>query len=144
MKKIIMILAIISSSIGVFASGDSVNPKVLNAFNSDFRSAKEVEWTVANNYYKATFTFNEQHVFAYYNADGELLGLTRYISSASLPISLQSSLKKNYADYWISDLFEVAKDDGTAYYITLENADTKLVLKASGNNWSPYQKIRKA
>ena len=139
-----MILALISSSIGAFASGDNVTPKVLNAFNNDFRTAKEVEWTVANNYFKATFTFNDQHVFAFYNAEGELLGLTRYIRLASLPISLQSNLKKNYADYWISDLFEVAKDDGTTYYITLENADSKLVLKASGNNWSPYQKIRKA
>ena len=144
MKKIIMILAILSSSIGVFATGDSIDTKVLEAFNNDFSSAREVEWTVGSNYYKATFTFNEQHVFAYYNAEGQLLGLTRYISPASLPISLQSNLKKNYSDYWVSDLFEVAKDDGTTYYLTLENADTKLVLKASGNNWSPYQKIRKA
>ena|ERR1044071_6578513 len=144
MKKIILILAIITSSVAAVASGDSVDPKVLDAFNSEFKTAKEVQWTVGENYYRANFTYNNQHVFAYYNAEGECLGLSRYISPASLPISLQSNLKKNYADYWVSDLFEVAKEDGTSYYITLENADTKLILKATGNNWSPYQKIRKA
>ena len=34
--------------------------------------------------------------------------------------------------YWVSDLVEVSKSDGTYYYITLENADTQLVLKSSG------------
>jgi hypothetical protein len=39
----------------------------------------------------------------------------------------------------------VAKNDGTSYYITLENADTKIVLKTSGGSeWNIYQKIRKA
>jgi hypothetical protein len=73
------------------------------------------------------------------------LGVTRYISSGNLPINLQTSLKKSYDNYWISDLFEVAKYDNTSYYITLENADTKLVLKSNGgSNWSVYDKIRKS
>jgi hypothetical protein len=39
----------------------------------------------------------------------------------------------------------VAKTDGTTYYITLENADTKIVLKAAdGNAWTFHQKTKKA
>jgi len=141
----ILTLAIGVSTLGAFAGEENVSPKVLDAFKTEFNTAKEVEWTVGSNYYKATFTYNEKHVFAYYDADGELLGLTRYISPVDLPIALQSNLKKIYANYWISDLFEVAKDNGTAYYITLENADTKIVLKAAGaNEWSVYQKTKKA
>ena len=49
----------------------------------------------------------------------ELMGLTRYISSLDLPISLQAGLKKDYSNYWISDLFEVSNSEGTGYYITL-------------------------
>lgn len=145
MKKIIMILAVLISTASAFAGEENVATKVLNAFKTEFNTAKEVEWTVGSNYYKAAFVYNEKHVFAYYNEEGELLGLTRYLSSDDLPLNLQKNLKKSYSKYWISDLFEVAKSDGTAYYITLEDADTKIVLKASAeSDWSVYQKTRKA
>ncbi|MEO6613562.1 MAG: hypothetical protein ABIT05_12295 [Chitinophagaceae bacterium] len=145
MKKMILTLAIIAGSLGAFAGEENVNPRVLNAFKTEFNTAKEVEWTVASNYYRATFVYNEKHVFAYYNESGELLGLTRYLSAMDLPISLQANLKKYYSGYWISDLFEVAKNDGTAYYLTLENADTKIVLKsADSSNWNMYNKVKKS
>jgi hypothetical protein len=61
-----------------------------------------------------------------------------------LPLNLQVNLKKNYTNYWISDLFEVAKKDATTYYITLENADTKIVLKSTdANSWESFQKTKK-
>jgi hypothetical protein len=145
MKKMIMTLAIAVSTLSAFAGEENVDPKVLNAFKAEFKTAKQVEWTAGNNYYRATFTYNDKHVFAFYNSEGELLGLTRYISLADLPLMLQGNLKKKYSDYWISDLFEVAKNEGTTYYITLENADTKIVLKASdGNDWNMYQRIKKS
>ncbi len=141
----IMTLAITISTLGAFTGEEKISPKVLDAFKSEFNTAKEVEWAVGQDYYKATFTYNEKHVFAYYNADGELLGVTRYLSPVDLPINLQTSLKKNHSNLWVSDLFEVAKNDGTGYYITLENAETKIILKSTGGSeWTAYQKIRKA
>ena len=87
---------------------------------------------------------NGAKVFAFYNMDGELMGLTRNISSAQLPVNLQTSLKRNYNGYWISDLFEVANNNGTSYYVTLENGDKKVVLtSANGSEWSTYKKDRK-
>jgi hypothetical protein len=145
MKKMILTLAIVAGSLGAFAGEEDVNPNVLKAFKTEFNTAREVEWTVGSNFYRATFVYNEKHVFAYYNESGELLGLTRYLSPLDLPISLQANLKKNYSGYWISDLFEVAKNDGTAYYLTLENADTKIVLKsADSSNWNQYNKAKKS
>ena len=147
MKKILLSLAMFVTlgTMSAFADSSDVSPKVLTAFSNDFNSVKEVEWSVGTNYFKAAFTFNGNHVFAFYNTNGEMLGLTRYISSLDLPMNLQISVKKNYSDYWISDLFEVANNDGTNYYITLENADTKIVLKANGNSdWKTYNKVRKA
>ena len=139
-------LAMIVSSLGAaFAGEEEVNSKVLGAFKSEFKSAKEITWTIAANYYQASFLYNDQHVSAYYNLEGDLMGLTRYISPSDLPLTLQSDLKKNYSEYWISDLFEVANEEGTAYYITVENADTKKVLKAKdGKSWSEYKKIKKS
>lgn len=143
MKKIILMLAITISTLSAFA-GEEVNPRVLASFKNEFASAKEVAWTVTADYFKAEFTFNGQYVNAFYNTDGELMGLTRNITSLELPMNLQASLKKSYEDFWISDLFEITRSNNTGYYITLENADTKIVLKATaGEDWSVYKKVKK-
>lgn len=144
MKKMIMTLAIAIGSLTAFAGEDNVSQKVLDAFSNEFNSAAKVEWTTGDNYYRASFVYNNKQVFAYYNQDGDLLGLTRYISSMDLPLNLQTGLKKNYSEYWISDLFEVAKNGTTAYYITLENADARIVLKSTaGEAWSVYKTTKK-
>ena len=144
MKQMIVTLVIALSSLSAVAGEGNVNKKVLDAFKTEFATATEVTWTEGDNYFKATFNYNGKYVFAYYNADGELLGMTRYLSPVDLPLSLQNNLKKNYEGYWISDLFEAAKDDATNYYITLENADTKIVLKSEDNSWSTFSKTKKS
>ena len=128
MKKIIIMLAITISSLAVFAGEENVNTKVLNAFTREFAGAKDVKWTTNETYSKASFVYNGQYVYAFYQLDGELMAMTRNISSLDLPIKLQSGLKKGYEGYWISDLFEISNSDGTNYYITMENADSKIVL----------------
>jgi hypothetical protein len=144
MKKIILMLAVIISTLTAFASEEKVSPRVLEAFQNEFATAKEVSWSAGDNYFKAEFVFNEQHVSAYYNTEGELLGLARFITTTDLPMYLQTSLKKNYDGFWISDLFEVMKTDHTDYYITLENADTKVIMKAgSDQEWTVYKKVKK-
>ena len=113
MKKLILTLAVALSTLCSFAGDVTVSSRVLDAFKTDFASAKEITWTVNNDYYKASFVFNDQHVAAFYNTDGELIGMTRYISSLDLPLSLQTKLKNGYKNYWISDLFEVSNQEGT-------------------------------
>lgn len=145
MKKMIMTLAIAVSTMSVFATEANVSEKVLNAFKTEFNAAKEVKWTTGENYYQASFLYNEKYVNAYYNEEGDLMGLTRNITTTELPMALQANLKNDYNSYWVSDLVEVTKSEGTSYYITLENADTKLVLKAAGGyNWAQYKKVKKA
>jgi len=152
MKKMILTLAIVVSSLAAFAGRPmaadeevNVSKKVLDAFKTEFAAVKDVEWTTGSDYYKASFTYNEKHVFAYYSLEGELLGITRYISPADLPMSLQISLMKKSDGCWISDLFEVAKNETTSYYITLENADTKTVFKSTGgSDWQEYKTVKKS
>jgi len=146
MKRILVTLTVLLSLISMssFANEGKVNSRVLESFNASFKNATEVDWTVSENFYKADFSLNGQYVAAYYDEAGQMIALTRNISSMQLPISLQTSLKKQCEDLWISDLFEVANDQGTSYYVTLENADTKVVLKSSGSDWTTYQKQRKS
>jgi hypothetical protein len=146
MKKMIVVLAmILTGSITALAGNPNVSKEVLAAFQQNFGTATEVQWTTGENYYKASFVFNGRYISAYYNESGELYGIIRHISSLDLPLQLLMSLKKDYSQYWITDLFELAKNSGTSYYITLEDADTKIVLKASDSNeWTVHKKIKKS
>jgi len=144
MKKVLLTLAIAISSIVAFAGEENVSKDVLNSFNKEFNGAKEVRWTTGSDFYKAVFVLNDQYITAFYNKDGEFLGMTRNISSLNLPLKLQSKIRSEYTEYWITDLFELSDNDGTHYYITVENADSKVLLKSSDNtDWNIYKKMSK-
>lgn len=144
MKKILMTLAIVISSIVAFAGEGNVSKNALNSFNKEFNGAKEVRWTTGSEFYKADFILNDQYITAFYTKDGEFIGMARNISSLNLPLKLQSKVRNDYAEYWISDLFELSDNDGTHYYITVENADSKVLLRSSDNtDWSIFKKMSK-
>jgi len=148
MKKIILAIGLLLS-LGMthaFAgNGGDTNDAVRASFNKDFTEARNVIWEKQRDFIKATFNMNGLVLYAYYKADGELLAITRNLLSNQLPILLRGDLKKNYSDYWITDLFEVASGDQTSYYSSLENADEVLVLKSDGfNGWMVYKRIKKS
>ena len=146
MKRLVLTLTIALSliSLSSFATDVKVNPAAIKSFNKSFKNATEVKWTAGNEFYKASFTLSGQFVSAYYNVDGKMIALTRNISSTQLPIALQANMKKDYEDFWITDLFEMTNDEGTFYYVTLENADNSVVLKSNNQNWEKFKKQSKS
>jgi len=145
MKKIVFVMGFLMiMGVSWAYPSEKVSQKVLTSFKTEFTNAQNVEWETGSNYFKAAFTMNEQRIFAYYNVDGQLLSIARYISSIQLPVNLYADLKNDYTKYWISDLFEVSNSEGLHYYVTLETADTKLVMHSSnGGSWSTYSKNKK-
>ncbi len=122
----------------------TVSYQVANAFKQEFANTKDVSWTKTDNYYKAAFKVNNQPVNAYFTPEGQFIGIIHHLVSSQLPINLQTSLKKNYEDYWISELFEFAQPDSNGYFITVENADQVITLQSSDNSsWSVYSKTKK-
>lgn len=145
MKPLFIFLTFLSS---FFASNtnaaDPVSAQAVKSFQQTFTNAENATWTVSQNLYKVEFSLNGQLMTAFYNLQGEFAGVTRNITSLQLPVMLLAEVKKEYAHYWITDLFELSNQNGTEYYVTLENADTKLILKSSGHSsWATYQKCRK-
>jgi hypothetical protein len=147
MKKTILAMAmmLMAGLTGAFAKdNEGVNKQISSSFSKDFMTAKNVSWNKHKDFTKATFTLNNQVMFAYYDENGNLIASARNILSEQLPIKLFNDLKIGYSKYWISELFEIDKDGQTSYYVTLENADETLILKSSGfNDWSTYKRSRK-
>ncbi len=132
------------SSIFANNNEDVVNYRASSSFKKEFTQAQEVKWEKSKDFSKATFKMNDQLMVAYYNNEGVLLGVTRNITTSQLPLNLMNDVKKNYSKTWISDLFEVTTNEDTSYYITLEDADQKVVLKSNGAyGWSTFKKEKK-
>jgi hypothetical protein len=148
MKKSILTISIMLTVAltTAFAKDDEgVSQKAKESFNSSFNTASSVNWQQEKDFVKATFTYNNQILCAFYDNEGTLLAITRNILSDQLPINLLADLKKNYSKLWITDLFELAAEGETSYYVTLENADEILVLKSGDfNSWHVYKRTKRA
>ena len=146
MKRTIFALALslVLGSASFANNDESINEKAAQSFKKEFAQAKDVSWQKTGDMIRATFTLNERVLFAYYNQSGDLMAITRNITTDQLPIALQTLLRKNYTEYWVSDLFEMVSGGQTSYYITVENADHKVVLKSEDfGSWSTYRKEKK-
>ena len=147
MKKRILILALVlvgMSSFSFAADIPGVNNQVQTRFNREFVNAKDVKWESHKNFIKVSFQMNDLILSAYYLPNGDQLAVTRFISPNQLPIRLLTTLKKDHSGYWISDLFELSDNDGTEYYITIENDSQTKVLKSSADGeWSTYSIVKK-
>ena len=148
MKKLILAWAVllITGLTSAFAnkSGD-INQHALASFKNDFATATNVSWQETKDFIKATFSFNDQIMYAYYNRQGDFLGVMRHVLTSQLPLNLGLDLKKSFmSDYWVSDVIEMSVDGQTNYYVSLENGDQTVILKSDGDGeWRIHKTFRK-
>jgi hypothetical protein len=136
MKKIILSLTI---ALALFSTAFANHPgtfteRAAASFKKDFNQASDVSWTETENYVVATFRMERETMFAYYDFQGNLMGLVHHILTSSLPQNLRKDIKKRYGNYWVSELFQITNEDGVYYYIQLKNADETIVLSTEGSN----------
>ena len=146
-KKIALAVAMLLT-VGIASSfanpKDGGNDAATASFHKDFKKAEVMEKKTGKTYTRFTFKLNEMILFAFYDENGQLLAVTRNIKSNQLPIQLQMQVKKDYGNYWISDLFEYTGDGNTNYYITLENADSSITLRSyDSGTWEVYNRKAK-
>lgn len=145
-KKLAIAVALLLT-VGVtssFATPTDKTDVIKASFRKDFKKAELMGIEAGNSYNKLTFKMNDMVLYAFYSDNGELLAVTRNIKSSQLPIQLLLDLKRDYANYWITDLFEFNGDGTNSYYVTLENADTSITLRAnSSDNWFLYSRKNK-
>ena len=142
-KKIIIITT--SLFLSVFASfangdGNKIPKYVSTEFANDFSQARDTKWETYNGYYKVSFSDNQgKAAYAFYTKAGEFMGFAVNMGADSLPEVLRNMINEKYPGYWISDLNQYTIDTTAGFFITLENADHKIRLKAeAGDTWSIF------
>jgi hypothetical protein len=146
MKKMRLMIGLIAITLGstAFAGEIGIDKRVQKAFEREFAGALNVKWSTFENYIKVDFSLNDVPLIACYNPQGEKLAVIRNIQFSLLPLVLQFNKEKHYKDYWISQLFEMANEEGTHYFLTLENADETIRLVShETNDWELIRKEEK-
>ena len=139
MKKSTTILsaAALLFSASIFAADSaetSVSSKASSAFQKDFSSAKNVSWQKKNDVYFVSFDVNNNSREAAYNEQGELVGASRLITSAELPLAVSLAVAKKYEGYTVAKIAtEITYENETNYYINVGNESQILRLKCSIN-----------
>ena len=136
MKKVTIIFAVFTliAGTGAFAkTGVKVSKEVQASFKKSFSNAEGVTWEASEDYYYARFVLNGKEVDAAYNKNGELVGISRKLFLAEIPLKVSQSIKSEYSDYsdYIieNSVTEVVFEGQTFYYATVEGPAKILKLK---------------
>ena len=146
MKPLLIAFTLFSAAFAKdsFAQKNDILPAGLKTFNLTYSKATNVKWTQVKDLNKAEFMLDEQHYSVFYNAKGEVIASSRFITPSQLPMSLQASLEKDYKNYKLTGLFEVANEEGSSFYAVIEDAKTSITLKSVENQeWFTHLKKRK-
>ena len=144
MKKVILFACILLVTGSSFASSPKVSEKALRAFNATFKDAQQVEWTDAENIYTVRFLQQGISTFVRYDEEGNFLSSRRYYAGDHLPLDIQCTLKKKYAEKSIFGVTEYTVGENVAYFVKLEDARNWITVKVdSARNMEVTEKYKK-
>lgn len=149
MKKffvsLVMLISVYSYAITP-GSGEKVSPHLQAALEKEFAGAQYVVWQSIKEHqlYHARFIYNNEQVNAFFEQDGNLLAIGRYIPTTALPLTVLKSINNKYAGFQWKDAIEYTRSGETSYVLALENEKTRLVIQAySSGNLYVFKKEKK-
>lgn len=143
MKKLFSLASILVLCMATSFANAGPTPddkKVIDAFAKHFAAAQSVTWNQTAKISTANFELNGQYLAAHFSPDAKMLGVSRNLSSNDLPFNLRMNLQSYFEKYWVTEAFEYATPASDSYYVTLENADVKLILKSESGIFQLYKK----
>jgi hypothetical protein len=146
MKKKILIFAafVVFSATAAFAGTHDISRPVQVAFNRNFANATNISWENNSTYYTASFQIAGRSYSALFSTDAEMIAVSRNILSTELPADLETLLRNNFSDSWISNLVKYDIGDQPKYYATIENGSQKTILESIGQEtWSVLKETAK-
>lgn len=126
-----------------------------NNFLSKYQAAKNVKWTVTNQFQKASFSMNGTKMAAFFDVNGDYIATTQYVDYEKLPAVSKSRLKKFYGNYTIEEVvkydFDGQEDSNlylltgkrnynTIYFASLKNEKDHMVVKITPDGEVSYLK----
>ena len=148
MKKIFLTLATVGIlGTSAFAKIDggkkaetatvTVSFSVQAQFDEAFSDATNVVWSTTPNCQKATFIEEGVKKTAFYNLQGEYLGVTENVAYAAISAKAQNEIAAKYTGYSVGDVIKLTTNDTNAgfdqvvYFVDLKNDAKEVLLRVT-------------
>jgi len=106
--------------------------KGMEHFLEKFPTAADVNCRLRGQVTEVNFIWNGIKLQAFYDAAGDPVAISRFITVDNLPVSAQMSLKKDYAGYVATEAAEFdGAEDGLCYYVTVVSPKNSYLLHVS-------------
>ncbi len=107
---------------------------VLNAFQSKFANATDVEWELKGDDYKAEFEIGKRDHDVWIDKSGNIKKHKEDFPKSELPAAIKQKLQSDFPNYKIDDADKVEMEGKVFYQIELEgnNEERKILLNADG------------
>lgn len=125
------------------AAEPNLSSRVVRAFETSFSEAEDARWSVVEDLFKVTFTLDDRPMFAFYNAEGELVVSGKYLSTRKLPKAAQKHLAEETKGYTVTEIFEINEGVDSRYYVAMNNDNGHKIIVSVGGKWSTYKKSSK-
>ncbi len=144
-KKLLLVAALIVTISASSFAAPKINSKAMQSFSKEYANASHVTWTAAETYTKASFVWNNQPMWAYYDEAGEYIGVGRTIDLKTIPLDAMKTIKERYGKYTATEAVEFDDAADTVnYYVSMENNKQKVILKISSDgNVGIFKRVRK-
>jgi hypothetical protein len=153
-RTLLVAACLLTLSAGVFADPHftisdkphfTISDKLLETFRKTFPDAMQVKWVEQPDSYMVTFKQNDILTKVNYDKDGNFVSSIRYYSEKNLPVTIICRLEKEYAGKSVFGVTEVATQNGTEYYIKLQDDKNWYTVHSdSSGNLERIEKFRKA
>jgi len=132
MKKffITIALAVAVVSVGFAADGVKIDRKIQAAFQKEFSEAFNPTWeSVGSGLFHVSFTQNSEVMDAYYNEEGQLVTLSRYVSNDQLPLLVTKTIQSKLGSAQVGQIREVVTENETSYLVTAKKDNRTIIAK---------------
>lgn len=118
-------------------------------WNSFDMNAVPIDWELTGwnaldaNDYAVTFNMGTDQYYAWYDADGSLIGTAYTVSDLTkLPYAVTTMLRDKYKDYTIDRVDREIVGSKTAYEVKLSQGDNKIKLLVDSNGAILKEKVK--
>ena len=156
MKKLVVLSLFTAFALGVYAKDVEVKMEdekgisyvTKKQFESEFKDAKNVVWSVSSVTQKASFVLNDRKMSAFYDLSGKYLGTIQYVDYNDMPYKAVREVSEAYKGFSPVAVLQIADrpanaetNDTGAYIVSMTKDGKEVYLQVSSTGYvSLYKK----
>jgi hypothetical protein len=143
MKNLILSVFLSTSlATSAFATGESkISYFILNSFNSQFKGATNVSWTLKTGLAEASFIWNGRKTDVFYNSNGSIYAISKSIELDELPVSAKRAFAKRYSGYTVKEAIQYNGSEEQSYFVSAENEKENVIIKVDQHEFLSVFKL---